>query len=194
MAQAETGAPRKLNRLYKFRDGKIDKGASDQVTGVVIEVKDGGHRVETDLADLFPAGLPDPCMGLAAAAFGLQTVLGNEIAGKDLPGEELARLMSERRDSILDGEWSEGRTGPRLKFVLDAWSADAKERGQPVTDESIGKVKAKLLAGEWTSKQLLDKPGIRKHYDAAELSRVTARYAASKEKAEASAATEHFDV
>jgi len=196
MAQTDGDkTPRKLRRLYKFRDGEINGKLTADVTGVVWETIVGGHRVECELAKLFPAGLPEPCIGLMATAFGMNTVVGNAIAGKEGTPEELAAKLQDRLEAIEEGDWAEGREGgPRLKYILEAWATDARNRGKNVTEESIATVKAKILSGEWTGAGLLDNAGIRAAYDAAEAQRVVAKAQKSQEAAAAAKPTSSFDV
>lgn len=181
-----TPKARTLNRLYRLRGAtEPTKKLTQEVETVVIETISGGHRITMDLADLFPDGLPPPCMGLAAAAFGLQTVIGNEIAGADKTDPQaLADEMESRWEEIKSGTWSEGRSGPRINDVLDAWAADARERGMPVTDASIARMRERLLSGEVSPKDLLNQPAINAQHQAI----LTKRSMERLEKAKAAAA------
>jgi hypothetical protein len=190
----ETGrtVDRKLNRLYRNRgETEATKKLTGNVQFVILETISGGHRVEADLARLFPEGrLPDPCMAMAGLAFGMNTVLGNEIAGKDASDPvALATLMQDRLDAIYDGEWSEGRQGPRTKYVLEAWAADARDRGKNVTPESIEKMRSKIEAGETSTKDLLNDPQINAWYRKHEADRAVAKFNTAKAAAEAAGAT-----
>ncbi len=177
---------RHLRRLYR-NTGETDatKELSGDVEFVIIETINGGHRVECDLKALFPEGaFPPPCMGRAAAAFGLNTVVGNAVAGKDKDDpEEVHRMMQARWDSIAGGEWSEGRQGPLTADVIAAWAADAINRGKQVTDASREAVKAKLKSGEWSVKGLLDIPGIQVEYQKAIVAKQQAKLAEAQAKA-----------
>jgi hypothetical protein len=178
---------RKLNRLYRNRgEAEATKKLSGNVQFVILETISGGHRVEADLFRLFPEGqVPEPCMAFAGLAFGMNTVLGNEIAGKDASDPlALATMMRERLDAIYDGEWSEGRQGPRLRHVLEAWAADARERGKTVTAESIEKMRQKIEAGDTSTKDLLNNPAINAWYQKHKADRAIAEF----EKAKAAAA------
>lgn len=167
MAENRETTGRHLKRLYRNRDGEITKQLSENVEQVLIETIVGGHRVEADMRKLFVT-FPEPCMGLAAAAFGLNTVLGNAVAGKEKDNPAaVSELIASRWESILDGEWSEGRQGPTMNAVLDAWAEDATNRGHVVTAESRAKMKAKILAGGVTTKDLLDNPAIQVCYQQA---------------------------
>lgn len=168
MANTDTStSSRHLKRLYRNRgDAEATKDLGPDVQYVIIETINGGHRIEADMALIFPEGhFPPPCMGLAATAFGLNTVLGNAVAGKDKDDPRaVADLIRARWDSIRDGEWSEGRQGPQLKDALAAWAMDAVNRGKTVTPDSIAKMRAKIVSGEATVKGLLDNPNIQVCY------------------------------
>lgn len=188
-----TETSRTLKRLYRNRDGEITKRLSESVEAVIIETIHGGHRVEAELSLLFPT-MPEPCMGLAAAAFGLNTVLGNEIAGKDKSDPAaLAQLMQERFEAITEGEWSEGRQGPRIKDVLNAWASDAKERGKPVTDASIEKMRQRLLSGEVSTKDLLNQSTVNAWYQKLKAEAAVAKFNAAKAAAEGAGTASKFD-
>lgn|SRR5574342_716140 len=190
---------RKLNRLYRNRgETEPTKKLSANVQFVILESLAGGGRVEADLERLFGGKLPEPCMGMALAAFGANTVLGNEIAGKDASDPAaLMTMISDRLEAIYDGEWSEGRQGPRTKHVLEAWAADARERGKTVTAESIERMKSKIEAGETTTKDLLNQPGINAWYQKHAAERAIAKFEAAKAAAAAAAnagtTTSQFD-
>lgn len=181
MATTSETSNRKLNRLYRHRDGEINKKQGPTVVAVILEPIGGTGRVTAELAELFPAGLPEPCLGLAATAFGLNTVLGNEIAGKTGTADELLEAISERWSVIQDGEWSEGRQGPRVKFVLEAWAANAARLGREVQESHIDAMRKKLESGDVTTAQLLSDAGIRTEYDGAEAQRKVAKFKASQE-------------
>jgi hypothetical protein len=191
----ETGrtVDRKLNRLYRNRDeAEPTKKLGPHVRWVILESIAGGGRVETDLFKLFPEGqVPEPCMGMTGLAFGMNTVLGNEIAGKDSSDPAaLMALIRDRQEAIYDGEWSEGRQGPRTKHVLEAWAADARDRGKTVTAESIERMRQKIEAGETSTKDLLNTPSINVWYQKHKAERQVAEYERAKTAAAASGATQ----
>lgn len=197
MANTETEGrtvERTLRRLYRNRDGEVTKRLSDQVAGVILETISGGHRVDADLAQLFGGSLPEPSMGLCAAAFGMNTVLGNEIAGKDKSDPAaLATAISERLGAIYEGEWSEGRQGPRIKDVLEAWKADATERGKVVSEAGYEKMRQRLLAGEVQKQDLLNIPQINAHYLKAKAEKALAAFQGAKAAAESTGQASAFD-
>lgn len=172
---------RKLNRLYRHRDGEINKKIGPTVDAVILEPIGGNDRVVAELAPLFGGSLPADCIGLTAAAFGLNTVLGNAIAGKAGDPATLLEHISERWESIKDGEWSEGREGPRIKYVLEAWAADvAERRGSAPTEAQVAAMRAKVEANEVSTKALLGDAGINAHYQAHAAQRAVERAKAAK--------------
>jgi hypothetical protein len=182
----------KLNRLYKTRDGEVTQKLDENVTGVLWETIKGGLRVEIDLEPLFPNGLPEPCVGLAAAAFGLNTSVGNVVGPMSDP-VEMAKAMQARVDVIMDGEWRGGReTGPRTKYVLEAWAEYFSGQGYTVTEAATEKMRAKIVGGETSTKELLDDPAIRAIYDRKEAERAIAASKASAAKAEGAKASSKF--
>jgi len=192
MALAETtdtGTNRKLNRVYRTREGKEVKQIDDTVTACVIKSLDGSKSLEMDLLGLFPSGDPGPCMGMAAAALGLTTSVGNATAvskqmGWDVP--QMFQAMQERWDTIGEGEWRSDREGgPRTKYLVDAWLSMLAAQGYKLSDDLAGKLKEKIVSGEVTGKSLLEKPAFRAFYDAEEVKRAQAKAAASAEAAEA---------
>lgn len=194
---SETSEKRHLKRLYRNRgETEATKQLSGDVQFVTIETINGGHRVDCDLFALFPTGqVPEPCMAMAGLAFGINTVVGNAVAGKDKDDPaEVARLMQARWDSILDGEWSEGRQGPTTKAVIDAWAEDAQNRGKVITEESKAKMKAKIMAQEVTVKQLLDNPGIQVCYQAQLMRKAQEKLQEAQAKAANAGGATSFDV
>lgn len=196
MAQASETTNRKLARLFRLSNGEVVKTSklSQEVVAVILEPTGGGQRLTCELADLFGGSMPEPSIGNTVAAFGLNTVLGNAVAGfNGTPDAMMAKIM-ERWETIKDGEWSEGREGgPRLKYVLEAWARSVKQRrGSDATEAEIAAMKAKILADEVTTKALLDVPHIRAHYDAADAERVNARAKESIEAAKAAQSSDDF--
>lgn len=194
MAQDNTPRERKLDRLYQNRDGEVSKKLTKDVYKVLLQPKGGTTRVEADIATLFPNGaLPEPCIALQALAFGLNTVLGNAVAGKDGSPEELAAMIQDRWDAIAEGEWSEGREGPRLTLVIDAWAADFESRkGTPASEEQKANLRAKLESEEYTTKDLLKDAGINAAYQNILAQRAIAR-AKEAQAAAAGAEVGKFD-
>ena len=195
--EAGTDSRRRLDRMYYSRtqnplqEGVEPAKLTDQVRYVELRTKDGENRVIADLAKFCPDGqLIEPCMLLTLAAFGLNTVIGNEVAGKTGPGIELAKLMQQRLDAIEDGEWSD-RSGPRLKYVLEAWADYYEERKGVRPDASqIDGMRRKLLDGEYSVQALKDEPSIAAHMAKREAERAAAK---AKEQFAVAASAESAD-
>jgi hypothetical protein len=186
----DTGTNRKLNRVYRTREGKEVKQIDESVVSCVIKSLDGSKTLEMDLLGLF---LTDPgaCMGMAAAALGLTTSVGNATAvskqmGWDVP--QMFSAMQDRWDTIVEGEWRSDREGgPRTKYLVEAWLAMLSAQGYKLADDLADKLKEKIVSGEVTGKSLLEKPTFRAFYDAEEVKRAQTKAAASAAAAQGQA-------
>jgi hypothetical protein len=180
---ADTGTNRKLNRVYRTREGKEVKQIDEHVVACIIKSLDGSRSLEMDILGLFPAGDPGPCMGIAAAAMGLSTSVGNATAvskqmGWDVP--QMFQAMQERWDTIGEGEWRSDREGgPRTKYLVDAWLAMLSAQGYKLAEDLGDKLREKIVSGAVTGKSLLEKPAFRAFYDAEEVKRAQVKAAAS---------------
>ena len=187
---AETKQPRddKMNRLYVNRDGEETAKLSPNVASVVWEVIGTGERVQLDLSDIFPEGMPDPCVGLCAAAFGVNTAVGNTV-GNTRDTTEMVRRLRDRASAISEGEWASGREGgPRMRFVLEAWKQTLEGSGHSVSDEQFEAMRQEVVKGNLTTKEILANDHVRAQYDANEVERARALAEASKAKLAASPA------
>lgn len=183
MADAKTRGE-KLNRLYENRDGEVVNKITQNVKKVIIEVIGTGERVIFDLTDISPDGqLPNECMLMAAAAFGMNTVLGNQVAGATDP-TEMAKRIQDRAEAIIEGEWATGREGgPKLSLVVEAWKASLAARGHQVSDDQLAAMRKSIVDGEYSTKDLLADEHIN-----AEFRSIEARVAVERaEKAKAAA-------
>lgn len=181
---AETKQPRddKMNRLYITRSGEETAKLTPDVASVVWEVVGSGERVQLDLGDLFPEGMPAPCVGLCAAAFGVNTAVGNTV-GNTRDTTEMVRRLRDRASAISEGEWASGREGgPRMRFVLEAWRQSLEARGHSVSDEQVELMRREVVGGNLSTKEILADDHVRAQYDANEVERARALAEASKAK------------
>jgi hypothetical protein len=189
-ATEKVGQRDKLDRSYINRDGEPTKKITPNVAKVVIRIKATGESVTISLGDLAPGKtLPEPSMLLCAAAFGINTVIGNQVAGATDPAEMIGR-MTERADAIVEGEWSSGREGPRISHTLDAWKASLARRNIAVTDDDLAAMKEEITSGSATTTALLANDDIRAEYDAAAAQRMMEKAKASAAKAAGSKSSE----
>lgn len=187
MANDSESTSRRLNRLYKAADGEVSKKLTPDVEAFIVETIQGGHRLECPLADLGP--LPPVGPARQAMAFGLNTVLGNELAGdKSTNPQGWIAKIADRWEAIKEGEWSEGRQGPRVKWIMEAWARYYTKKGKAPSEDQTAKMRKMLLAGEPTPAALLEAvPGIQIELDTLEAERAVAKAQASKEKLGATA-------
>lgn len=189
---AETKQPRdeKMNRLYITRDGEETAKLTPDVASVIWEVIATGERVQLDLSDLFPQGMPEPCVGLCAAAFGVNTAVGNTV-GNTRDTTEMVRRLRDRASAISEGEWASGREGgPRMRFVLEAWRQSLEARGHKLSDEQVEAMRQEVVKGNLSTKEILADDHVRAQYDANEVERARALAEASKAKLAAKPAAE----
>ena len=203
--------PRVIDYSYRYRPGSdshkdTKEGTGKRITIDVMSVilkligdKEGEFvgEFEGDLAPLFSDGeLPEPCMALPTAAYGLKTTLGNAVSApgmRDASPEKQLEAIEQRYSTIAeDKEWREGRDGgPRLKYVIEAYKSYLESKhGVAMTERQLTAMRVQIL--QETTTEFLKKPHIRAEYDAAELVRVQARSAESRARA-ASAAPDASD-
>jgi hypothetical protein len=142
------GKDRSLVRLFVHdSDPTNPRPRADlDVTAVIFQYADNQHsRIE--LSSVFPEGMPPPCVGRAAAAFGINTSAGN--AGNTLSKEDktdpgkIREAVEARLEIFEAGKWSQERQGggERPSDLLNALIAFRQRNGQPVDDASLQKFK-----------------------------------------------------
>lgn len=128
-----------------------------------------GETIQAALAD-FPAHIIQ-----MAAAFGLNTTIGNEAGGAE-DDDEAIMAMKDRLDSLLSGTWAVQRqAGPRFGDVLEAYARVYKAAGAVLTDEMKQTISAKLAAGELKVKDVSKDPRMAAALAAIKLERQQAR-------------------
>jgi hypothetical protein len=140
----ETASKREkhLTRLFEHEsEPKVRGRAHLDVVAVIFQYEDQ-KQSRIDLASLFPQGLPPPCVGRAAAAFGVNTSAGN--AGNTLDSKlaEDIRIAVENRLELFEmGKWSQERQGGGAgpKLLLDTLVEFRKAHNQPVDEASLQK-------------------------------------------------------
>lgn len=143
MAEEQTSKrKRTLTRLFEHEsEPKVRPRADLDVTAVIFNYEDG-KNTRFELADIFPGGLPKPCVARAAAAFGVNTSAGN--AGNTLDSDapdDIRDAVEGRLELFSAGKWSQERQGggPRTSILLEALVAYRKGHNMPIDEASLQK-------------------------------------------------------
>lgn len=184
-----TPRERRLNRVYRTRDGREVKQIDENCVAVIITPAkaDVNERMEMDLVGLFPSD-PGSCMGIAAAALGVTTSVSNATAAAGSePISKQFELMRERWSTITEGEWRSDREGgPRTRALAEAYVDMLVAQKYQVPEDFVEVIQGKIASGELDRKRLQDNPTFKAYYAAAELRRATERQRKAEEEARAS--------
>ena len=153
MAMTESSSDKKdrvLKHTWINRDGTVTDKLGPEVIALSVKVIGSGDELRCDLSDLVPEGddLPPPSMLLCAAAFGVRTTVGNAVtAVKDGNDAKRFEVMRDRWEGITEGEWRSGSEGgPRLRYVVEAWTkVQAERQGKPCTEKQVAWIKAETI-------------------------------------------------
>lgn len=170
----------KCSRTFKDNAGNITSRASGEVSAVIFTFPGLDNRtLVMQLNDL-----PESIIR-AAAAFGINTSVGNTFGGTPDP-EEAFELAEARWERLKEGEWSaeRGESGPRTGDLVEAVRA-AKTKAGATFDEAA--FVAKLQSGELKREAVTAIPAVKAEIDAIKLKRLQERAAKSAEAAKASA-------
>lgn len=169
---------RSIQRTFKNAEGPETSRAQLDTTHVVFTFNDG-RKIEVDMAPYFGGSLPEPCVGRAAAAFGLSTSGGNAGNTVDDDTPEGIRDAVEKRVEVWnDGDWATGRDdGPGTSLMLEALRAFRTEKGAPTDDATMLKFKEQFKTDKVTVKKFMGHPGFAAHYNRIQLERRQARAA-----------------
>ena len=181
-------AQSKTSRLVRsFRsEGSADltPRVTMNVTHVHFETPANGKSVEASLAEFFGGQLPPPGIGRAAAAYGLNTTIGNALG--NLEGDELndpdeiMEAIRDRIETLKKGQWASDRVGGgRPSIVKMAFFDWRKSKGVKDSDEKIASLTAQWFEDETNFKKLQANP---------EFAVYLAQFKASRKKPEAGAA------
>lgn len=126
-------------RSFKNKDGSYSGRATTDTVGFRIELVESGETFEHSLGDFAEGVLA------AAAAFGLVTSVTNTVGGKALSAQERAELLSDRLETLLEGDWSaERQSGPRSSQLLEAIIRVRTEGGAATSPEQREALALKL--------------------------------------------------
>ena len=172
----------KVQRIFISEDGEAHARATLDTTQVVFKYADG-NETRFDLSTVFPGGaLPAPCVGRAAAAFGINTSAGN-LAGPLSSADEIREAVEGRLEDFASGAWTTAReSGNRPSDLLEAWIVFRTQNGSPVTDNWRAGASEKLKDEDFRE-QVIKEPQI-----AAALAKIKADRAAVRAAAAAQAA------
>lgn len=184
-AGAETGRTRAeiSKRSFLNSAGEYSARASTDTTGFRIELVESGDVVEYSLSDFEPGVLN------AAAAFGIVTSVTNTIGGKSLSAQERLDLITDRLETLLEGDWTaERQSGPRNSQLIDALVKVRADAGKDTTQEWRDKVSLDLKANPDKAKAYLANAHVAAAY--AEIKAKAAMARAQKLAAKADSADE----
>lgn len=191
---------RVLRRLFANDDGTVTGRAGLDVNTVIFKSEDD-KEIRVDLAQFFPGGkLPSPCVGRAAAAFGINTSAGNVVGTLERERDEEGRItgtphpedvleaIKDRIETFAAGRWAEESAagGPRTSLMLEAAIAFRKAGGKEPDADWLAKTRQRLDEDKEWSKSLMQHDGFRSHLESIKLARAQARANAAAEKAKGS--------
>ena len=166
-----------IQRIFVNDEGDPTGRAQTDTNTVVLKTLKDGKELRCNLADAFAGQLPPPCVGRAAAAFGISTSIGNAgnsaiaiaadafYEGDDrdqraaalerVNPEEGLKAMADRWDSFKSGEWSSERElGPSTALLIEAVAEYRKAHGKATTDEDRVRYSALFKDKEEVKKHL----------------------------------------
>lgn len=138
----------------------------------------GGHTLDVNLADL-----PEHIIR-QAAAFGLNTTIGNAAGGVE-DEADIIDALEDRIASLTAGNWAaERQSGPRGSDIVDAVARVYKDAGKDYPEAARNDLMQKLYSKELKPQAVLNKdPRIAAAYAAIKAERQAARLAKLKDAA-----------
>lgn len=118
----------KCERQFIDADGGVHARAFEGVAAVRLHFVESGNDLLMPLNEL-----PDGIIR-AAAAFGLNTSVGNTFGAIEDPDEAL-EIAAARWETLKSGQWTSDRvTGPRIGDLIEAMCRLREEKGKPADD------------------------------------------------------------
>lgn len=168
------------------------------VNAIIFSFYDGENKVaeeKFDLAAAFGGALPAPCIGRAAAAFGINTSAGN--AGNTVKGEDgedpnvadRIEAVKDRLATFLEGNWESEResSGPRVTLVVEAIKLALTRAGKSTDDATMQKYIDDIATDPVKKKlQYLENKAVKAAYTHLQIERRNAVLAKLNAEAEAS--------
>lgn len=151
-----------IKRIFLNDQGDPSGRAQEDTHTIVLQIPKIGQEVRCELKDVFNGQLPSPCVGRAAAAFGVSTSLGNAgnsaIAnaadaiydGEDREARKEAleqvnpevalSAVKDRWEILTSGEWAAEREfGPGTSLLLEAVREYRRQNGKESTEADIAR-------------------------------------------------------
>lgn len=199
-AQKTRGKP-SITRIFEYEVGEPGGRTKNDVKAIVFSYK-AGPDTRFDLATAFGGELPPPCIGRAAAAFGISTSAGNAgntaisayakdngIETDDVDPDEAREAVEERLQSFVpnaegrSAEWSAEREGggPRTSILLEAAAEFRKKQGGEITPDWTQATRVKLEDKGFV-KNLMKSPKFSVILAEVKVQKAQARLAAAKSK------------
>lgn len=142
-----TSKKRSVQRWY-LHDSNMEERvprAGLDVNTVGFTFEDGSDE-QIPLAEVFGGNLPPPCVGRAAAAFGINTSAGNAAnTATDKSSEGARNAVGARLDTFREGRWSTERAegGPRSSLFFEALIEFRRSKGADVSEAKIAELRQK---------------------------------------------------
>ena len=208
MAEAKTTKGRVLRRLFAHDDGSVTGRAGLDVNTVIFKLEDE-REIRDELAKYFGGKLPPPCVGRAAAAFGINTSAGNvvgtlererdedgKITGTPHP-DDVFEALNDRLETFKAGRWAEESAagGPRTSLMLETAIKFRKEvQGKDSDPDWLAKTRERFEDDKDFTKKLLSDPQFRAIHEGIKLERAQARATAAAQKAAGSKGASTLDL
>jgi hypothetical protein len=168
MAMQAAKRERSIVRLFKNASSEELAGRAGLDCEAVIFKFPDDTEEEVDLAEFFGGHLPPPCVGRAAAAFGLNTSIGNagntakEEDGSKASPETQIEAVKTRIEVLRQGKWASDAIGggARPSLLLAAIKEYREANKAPTDDEKMAEIRQKLRDDEELAKQWSKLPPI----------------------------------
>lgn len=150
---APEGTKRRTVTRWYLHDSNMDErtaraGLDVNTVGFTFE---DGQEESIKLASVFGGTLPPPCVGRAAAAFGINTSAGNAANTAENKTAVGAReAVGARLETFAEGRWTTERAegGPRASLFFDALIAFRQSKGADVSEAKIAELRQKFSEPE----------------------------------------------
>lgn len=166
----------KADRTFRDEAGTLEPRVMLDVTAVVFRFPHTGEELVMKLADLGP--LPPPGVLRAAAAFGINTSVGN-VLGSVTDRADFHDACAARWETLISGSWSSDREfGPRIGHLIEAISRiKTRKDGMAPSKEWTDALRAKISAPDFDRKAYLANDSVKAEIDKIKVEQLQARIA-----------------